>query len=53
MKYDVTGDVIGDLRIGYMSTFQDLNLGMSYGLSAGDGGRQNHLIVVLLRFDFN
>ena len=27
MKYDVTGDVIGDLRIDYMSTFQDLNLG--------------------------
>lgn len=53
MKYDVTGDVIGDLRIGYMSTFQDLNLGMSYGLSAGDGGRQNHQIEVTLRIDFN
>lgn len=53
MKYDVTGDVIGDLRIGYMSTFQDLNLGMSYGLSAGDGGRQNHQIEATLRIDFN
>ena len=52
MKYDVTGDVIGDLRIGYMSTFQDLNLGMSYGLSAGDGGRQNHQIEATLRLDF-
>lgn len=52
MKYDVTGDVIGDLRIGYMSTFQDLNLGMSYGLSAGDGGRQNHQIEATLRIDF-
>ena len=47
MKYDV------DLRIGYMSTFQDLNLGMSYGLSAGDGGRQNHQIEATLRIDFN
>ena len=53
VKYDVTGDVIGDLRIGYMSTFQDLNLGMSYGLSAGDGGRQNHQIEATLRIDFN
>lgn len=53
MKYDVTGDVIGDLRIGYMSTYQDLNLGMSYGLSAGDGGRQNHQIEATLRIDFN
>lgn len=53
MKYDVTGDVIGDLRIGYMSTFQDLNLGMSYGLSAGDGGRQNHQLEATLRIDFN
>ena len=53
MKYDVTGDVIGDLRIGYMSTFQDLNLGMSYGLSAGDVGRQNHQIEATLRIDFN
>lgn len=53
MKYDVTGDVIGDLRIGYMSTFKDLNLGMSYGLSAGDGGRQNHQIEATLRIDFN
>lgn len=52
MKYDVTGDVIGDLRIGYMSTFQDLNLGMSYGLSAGDGGRQNHQLEATLRIDF-
>lgn len=52
MKYDVTGDVIGDLRIGYMSTFQDLNLGMSYGLSAGDGGRQNHQLEATLRLDF-
>ena len=53
MKYDVTGDVIGDLRIGYMSTFKDLNLGMSYGLSAGDGGRQNHQIEATLRIDFD
>lgn len=53
VKYDVTGDVIGDLRIGYMSTFKDLNLGMSYGLSAGDGGRQNHQIEATLRIDFN
>lgn len=52
MKYDVTGDLIGDLRIGYMSTFQDLNLGMSYGLSAGDGGRQNHQLEATLRIDF-
>lgn len=52
MKYDVTGDVIGDLRIGYMSTFQDLNLGMSYGLSAGDGGRQNHQLEATFRIDF-
>lgn len=53
VKYDVTGDVIGDLRIGYMSTFKDLNLGMSYGLSAGDGGRQNHQIEATLRIDFD
>lgn len=53
MKYDVTGDVIGDLRVGYMSTFKDLNLGMSYGLSAGDGGRQNHQIEATLRIDFD
>lgn len=52
MKYDATGDLIGDLRIGYMSTFQDLNLGMSYGLSAGDGGRQNHQLEATLRIDF-
>ena len=53
VKYDVTGDVIGDRRIGYMSTFKDLNLGMSYGLSAGDGGRQNHQIEATLRIDFD
>ena len=53
VKYDVTGDVIGDLRIGYMSTFKDLNLGMSYGLSAGAGGRQNHQIEATLRIDFD
>lgn len=53
VKYDVTGDVIGDLRIGYMSTFKDLNLGMSYGLSAGDGGRQNHQIEATLRIDLD
>lgn len=53
VKYDVTGDVIGDLRVGYMSTFKDLNLGMSYGLSAGDGGRQDHQIEATLRIDFD
>lgn len=53
VTYDVTGDVIGDLRLGYMSTFKDLNLGMSYGLSAGDGGRQNHQFEATLRIDFD
>lgn len=51
VKYDVSGDVIGDLRIGYMSTFQNLNLGMSYGFSAGDAGRQNHTFEATLRID--
>lgn len=51
VNYDVTGDVIGDLRLGYMSTFQNLNLGMSYGFSAGDAGRQNHTLEATLRID--
>lgn len=51
VKYDVSGDVIGDLRVGYMSTFQNLNLGMSYGFSAGDAGRQNHTFETTLRID--
>lgn len=51
VKYDVSGDVIGDLRVGYMSTFQNLNLGMSYGFSAGDAGRQNHTFEATLRID--
>lgn len=51
VAYDVSGDFIGDLRLGYMSTFKDLNLGMSYGFSAGDAGRQNHSVEATLRID--
>ncbi len=34
-----------------MSTFKDLNLGMSYGFSAGDAGRQNHTLEATMRID--
>ncbi len=43
---------MGDLKVGYMSTYKNLNLGMSYGLSAGDAGRQNHAIEATMRVDF-
>lgn len=43
---------VGDLKVGYMSTYKNLNLGMSYGLSAGDAGRQNHAIEATMRVDF-
>lgn len=52
LDYDVTGKFVGDLTLGYMSTFKDLNLGMSYGFSAGDAGRQNHRFEATLRIDY-
>lgn len=52
IEYDVTGDFAADLKLGYMSTYKNLNLGMSYGLSAGDGGRQNHALEATIRVDF-
>ena len=48
----MAGKFVGDLKVGYMSTYKDLNLGMSYGLSAGDAGRQNHAIEATMRVDF-
>ena len=51
-SYDVSGSFVGDLKVGYMSTYKNLNLGMSYGLSAGDAGRQNHAIEATMRVDF-
>ena len=47
--YDVTGDFVGDIKLGWMSTHKDLNLGMSYGFSAGDAGRQAHRIEATMR----
>lgn len=52
IDYDVSGSFVGDLKGGYMSTYKNLNLGMSYGLSAGDAGRQNHAIEATMRVDF-
>lgn len=52
IDYDVSGSFVGDLKVGYMSTYKNLNLGMSYGLSAGDAGRQNHAIETTMRVDF-
>lgn len=52
IDYDVSGSFVGDLKVGYMSTYKNLNLGMSYGLSAGDAGRQNHAIKATMRVDF-
>lgn len=52
IDYDVSGSFVGDLKVGYMSTYKNLNLGMSYGLSAGDAGRQNHAIEATMRVDF-
>lgn len=52
IDYDVSGNFVGDLKVGYMSTYKNLNLGMSYGLSAGDAGRQNHAIEATMRVDF-
>lgn len=52
IDYAVAGDFVADLKLGYMSTYKNLNLGMSYGLSAGDGGRQNHSIEATIRVDF-
>ena len=52
INYDVAGDFVGDLKLGYMSTYKNLNLGLSYGLSAGDGGRQNHALEATMRVDF-
>lgn len=28
LQYDVAGKFVGDLKVGYMSTYKDLNLGM-------------------------
>lgn len=52
IDYDVSGSFVGDLKVGYMSTYKNLNLGMSCGLSAGDAGRQNHAIEATMRVDF-
>ena len=52
IDYDVSGSFVGNLKVGYMSTYKNLNLGMSYGLSAGDAGRQNHAIEATMRVDF-
>lgn len=52
IDYDVSGSFVGDLKVGYMSTYKNLNLGMSYGLSAGDAGRQNRAIEATMRVDF-
>ena len=52
IDYDVSGSFVGDLKVGYMSTYKNLNLGMSYGLSAGDAGRQNHAIEATMRVAF-
>lgn len=52
IDYDISGSFVGDLKVGYMSTYKNLNLGMSYGLSAGDAGRQNHAIEATMRVDF-
>lgn len=52
IDYDVSGSFVGDLKVGYMSTYKNLNLGMSYGLSAGDAGRQNHAIEATMRVEF-
>ena len=52
IDYDVAGDFAGDLKIGYMSTYKDLNLGMSCSVSAGDAGRRNHSIEMTMRVDF-
>lgn len=51
IDYDVTGSFVGDVKLGYMSTFKDLNLGMSYGFSAGDAGRQNHTLEATMRIN--
>ena len=51
--YDVAGDFAGDLKLGWMSTHKDLNLGMSYGFSAGDAGRQAHRIEATMRVLFD
>ena len=52
IDYDVSGSFVGDLKVGYMSTYKNLNLGMSYGLSAGDAGRQNQAIEATMRVNF-
>lgn len=52
IDYDVSGSFVGDLKVGYISTYKNLNLGMSYGLSAGDAGRQNHAIEATMRVNF-
>lgn len=52
IDYDISGSFVGDLKVGYMSTYKNLNLGMSYGLSAGDAGRQDHAIEATMRVDF-
>ena len=51
--YDVTGKYTADMTLGYMSTFRDLNLGMSYGVSAGDLGRLNQRLEATLRIAFD
>lgn len=48
----MAGKFVGDLKVGYMSTYKDLHLGMSYSLSAGDAGRQNHTLELTMRVDF-
>lgn len=48
IDYDVAGKFVGDLKVGYMSTY----LGMSYSLSAGDAGRQNHTLELTMRVNF-
>ena len=48
----MAGKFVGDLKVGYMSTYKDLNLGMSCSVSAGDAGRRNHSIEMTMRVDF-
>lgn len=49
INYQMTSRYIGDAKIGWMSSFQNLNLGMSYGVSAGDRGRMNQTIEATMR----
>ena len=52
IDYNVSGSFVRDIKVGYMSTYNNLNLAMSYGLSAGDAVRQNHAIEATMRVDF-